>query len=45
MPYQNHDTLSSDLLQADEFPDDWTTEVIARLPETVAQQAKVRKRL
>ena len=45
MPYQNHDTMTSDLLQADPLTDDWTTEVVARLPETFAQQAKARKRV
>ena len=43
MPYQNHDTMTSDLLQADQLTDDWTTEVVARLPETFAQQAKALK--
>jgi hypothetical protein len=43
MPYQTHDTMTSDLLQADQLADDWTTEVVARLPETFVQQAKALK--
>ncbi len=38
-----HDMTKSRRLQADEPADEWTTEVVARLPETLAQQAKALK--
>jgi hypothetical protein len=40
-----HDMTKSRRLQADQPAEEWTTEVVARLPETLAQQAKARKRL
>ena len=45
MSDSNHDMTKPQRLQTDQPTDDWTTEVVARLPETLAQQAKERKRL
>src|SRR3989442_7636933 len=41
MPHKNHDTTTSELVQAAPCPaDDWTREVVTRLPDTVQQQAR-----
>lgn len=43
MPDSHHNTMTSGLLQVDQPSDDWTTEVVARLPERVEQQARALK--
>jgi hypothetical protein len=40
MSDSNHDMTKPQRLQADQPTDDWTTEVVARLPETLEQQAR-----
>jgi hypothetical protein len=40
MPHRTHDTTTSERLQAASCPaDDWTREVVTRLPDNVQQQA------
>lgn len=45
MPDQSHDTVSSTYLQADQPRDDWSQEVVARLPQGTQEQAKALKAL
>ena len=40
MSDSNHDMTKPQRLQADQPTDDWTTEVVVRLPETLEQQAR-----
>jgi DDE family transposase len=43
MPDKNHHTTRAKQVQADQPSDDWATEVVARLPERVEQQARALK--
>ena len=39
MPYQKHHTTTEDLSQGSDSQDDWTKEVLPRLPATLEEQA------
>ncbi len=43
MPPKTYDTTTSDLLQSEQPRDDWSREVIARLPENWEEQARTLK--